>query len=843
MAGGEGVARPAAAVDAERVALTPLWLRGALQSGPSVLLGSMMLSALVALTTLLTALLLCIGLYAMLAEPALASVGASSLARPASGSADADADADTDRNADAADETAEEACTVTGHSAPRSSMYMGSPDDTAYLFQSDFDFSSWSGRLSRIAVAVAADGTPSIGEQLWEAGALLDAATTARNIQTLTDAQSGGQVPVSFEWGQLTAAQQALLDIDPASGTADGLGSQRVGFLRGARGLEQGQADDAPFRRRASILGDSNNSAPLLVGAPAMNGLGPGYQQFYERYRERRRVVYFGANDGMLHEFDAASGQELSAYIPAALIGSLPALSNPAYVHRPYVDGQLAAGEALLNGEWKTVLAAGMGGGARGVFALDVTDPDGSAHGPLWEFTERDDAAIGNIAGPVAIVKLWVSQTAGTPAYRYFALLGNGALDGDAAAGDGNGLAGSGSSAGSAGPANLANSASVDKGGTASKAAAPASASAASSSVQANRSATLFLLALDKQPSARWTLGANYYRLTIAASTSSVANGLGPLAPVRDRDGALLYAYAGDMHGNLWRFDFSARTATASANQPLWRAPVRPVFKASDADDAPQPITQQPKVVFAPGGGYLVLSGTGLSNGLGDAPGGGQQQSYYAVRDVLSEPPQTISGRQALAERTVEVADSNALTVSGAAFSYLGAAAKQGWYIDFPVGEDGPESSVDAGVLAGAKLLFNTATATGEACQGVRAPGAVRGYGLDSLTGLPFDDSGLARSGLVSGYLASPILTGPPIVLQTMSYVGARNATGRAQAIETFTIFNVPGNAGSDADSGGPSNGWAGNTRVLALPLPARRLGWREVANWQELHQAAARAQ
>ncbi|MFP5394494.1 MAG: PilC/PilY family type IV pilus protein, partial [Gammaproteobacteria bacterium] len=86
-------------------------------------------------------------------------------------------------------------------------------------------------------------------------------------------------------------------------------------------------------------LGDIVRSSPLIVGAPSASIGDQGYAEFYERMRQRRATVYVGANDGMLHAFDVATGRERFAYIPAALLPALPALTQPGYQHRAYVDG------------------------------------------------------------------------------------------------------------------------------------------------------------------------------------------------------------------------------------------------------------------------------------------------------------------------------------------------------------------------------------------------------------------------------------------------------------------------------------------------------------------------
>src|SRR5207253_6083374 len=68
------------------------------------------------------------------------------------------------------------------------------------------------------------------------------------------------------------------------------------------------------------------------------------------------------------------------------------------------------------------------GGGGQGVFALDVTDPATFGAGKvLWEFTDRDHPAMGNVLAPPQIVKFRVEPSTGTaPTYKYFAVVASG---------------------------------------------------------------------------------------------------------------------------------------------------------------------------------------------------------------------------------------------------------------------------------------------------------------------------------------------------------------------------------------------------------------------------------
>ena len=258
---------------------------------------------------------------------------------------------------------------------PKGEIVAGGASAADYIVQASYDRQQSSGNLRRYGVARGKDGEISIATvPAWDAAQVLPSPSTRKIYTSVYDSDGRGAM-VEFRWASLPQAQRALFDI-----AGDGAGEARVDFLRGDRSRETGNAGGI-FRRRSSALGDIVRSIPAIAGAPSASVQGAGYVNFHASARKRRAAVYVGANDGMLHAFDAASGVELFAYVPAALHSSLADLTTPGYVHRPYVDASAGRGEALVGGKWRTVLASGMGMGARGVFALDVTDPANFSEG------------------------------------------------------------------------------------------------------------------------------------------------------------------------------------------------------------------------------------------------------------------------------------------------------------------------------------------------------------------------------------------------------------------------------------------------------------------------------
>lgn len=180
------------------------------------------------------------------------------------------------------------------------------------------------------------------------------------------------------------------------------------GYLRSAHStlryslVEKRALDSAGRTLRNFVLGDMFHSSPRLMGSPSNSRYladpesFPGYEEFSARHEKRRRMLFVGANDGMLHAFDAGrwqgslsegefddgSGREIFGYVPREAVRGLRALSENREDHRWFVDGtpQIADVWIDVSGdgarEWRTILFGGMRRGGRTVFALDVTQPD-----------------------------------------------------------------------------------------------------------------------------------------------------------------------------------------------------------------------------------------------------------------------------------------------------------------------------------------------------------------------------------------------------------------------------------------------------------------------------------
>ena len=164
-------------------------------------------------------------------------------------------------------------------------------------------------------------------------------------------------------------------------------GANLLNYLRGDNSHEGDDIMD--FRRRNKhYIGDILHSDPQYVGVPNENYPDNLESKSYFNFihqTKRPNVIYVGANDGMLHAFNAADGQELFAYIPNLIFSNsvtagLHKLAEQEYGHMAYVDGTPTIADVFLQYKgvdaWRTYLVGSLSAGGKGLFVLDVTDPD-----------------------------------------------------------------------------------------------------------------------------------------------------------------------------------------------------------------------------------------------------------------------------------------------------------------------------------------------------------------------------------------------------------------------------------------------------------------------------------
>ena len=510
------------------------------------------------------------------------------------------------------------------------------------VFEVGFNSNNWSGDL--VAKLLNSNGT--VGAQVWSAdtqlGGLVAATSDTRKIFTYNDDTNAG---VAFSWNALSSRQQS--DLNAAAGDGQ---TETLPYLRG-----QTTDDGGLYRnRQGEHLGDIVRSTPAFVAAnPSAwpndqahnSGVFADYSSFVSTVRTP--AIYVGGNDGMLHGFNANTGDEMMAYIPNALFSSaagegLHALTEKDYKHRHYVDGSPTVVDARIGGgsgaaAWKTVLVGGLRGGGRSYFALDVTNPANFDESTptdtaLWEFSSDDDSDLGYTYGEASII----------PAEdgNWYAVFGNGHNSDDG-------------------------------------------------------KAVLFMVRLDH--TGAWA-ASDIHKISVD-STANTTNRNGLATPViidSDGNGKSDTVYAGDLKGGLYAFDITnpgsitkRKVFQTQSNQPITSTPV---------------VAQHPTETAAgTSPNTLILFGTGQLLVQSDMTTS-HTQSFYGVWDKGSATAATISN---LVEQTLSTQMSvRFLTQNNVGYS-ADSPATQGWYFNLGLGASG-ERMLFRPILRGNDIWFVT---------------------------------------------------------------------------------------------------------------------------------------
>ncbi|MFS0757607.1 PilC/PilY family type IV pilus protein [Noviherbaspirillum sp. 1P10PC] len=491
--------------------------------------------------------------------------------------------------------------------------------------------------------------------------------------------------------------------------TGGAAGEALVNFLRGDRSQE-----GIFFRKRLHVLGDIVSSEARYVQAPLFNYTDSNYNEFKTAMAARSGTAYVGANDGMLHAFDAATGQERWAYIPSMVLPNLYKLADKNYAtrHQYFVDNTpetgdicpLAPGATCTAAQWKTILIGGLNRGGKGYYALDITDP--ATPKLLWEFTAGGD--LGYSYGNPKITKLkngtWV------------VLLGAGYNNRD-------GL----------GRLYVLN---------------------------ANTGAPISAI-----ESISTGVGSPDSPSGIARIS---AHAISPMT-----NNTTVAAYGGDMFGNLWRFDINGDIGAAGYDAQLLAS-----FKDANGKAQPitvklleATISGKP-VIFAGTGRYL-----GTSDVADKSPQSFYAVMDRLNDRTYLNPRADGSGfvRQTLVDGTCPAGTSASVCSPTQAIRTISSnpvdwSTNNGWYIDFL--SSGERSVTDPSLGLGT-LLFTTVTpqsSSVSACGGTdTGPSSSFVYALDYMTGSSVD--GANRVGAMS--LGSGMVTRPVMIKQSNGTVRA----------------------------------------------------------------------
>lgn len=523
------------------------------------------------------------------------------------------------------------------------------------VYQATFDNQKWQGQV--VAYNLKTSGNDgNVNAVVWDAAQLMQ--RNSRELFSYNPAKASNR-GVVFDWDNLSNAQQEVLQ----AGQSASVGEKRVSWIKGA---DNDEGDSGPFRVRDKILGDIVHSNINFRGKFTNYGYkqlagpeGASYAAFLTQKRATTASLYVGANDGMLHAFNADSGRELFAYVPNEIFDKFANLSHIKYgckesdciPHEYSVDGKSTVADAYFDDAWHSVLVGTLGLGGKGLYALDVTDPSNfSASDVLWE------VSVNQSPDNAGVYEMNMGYSQPTPSVvkmkngKWAAIVGNGY----------------GSS---------------------------------------QQRAMLFIIDIET--------GHLIKSIDTKYGSSVLHNGLSSPTPV-DSDGDFITdtIYAGDLQGNLWAFDVS------SSNKDDWgvkygsSAAPKPLFRACEDVDCvqPQAITAPPQVGRNPNAGLMVYFGTGKyfdlsDNQLSGTPG---IDTVYGIQDKGA----VVSGRTKLVEQEIlaEIAVSSDLVSRVTSTNPVDYSSQKGWYMDLisPPNSKNGERVIAQPLLREGRLVFIT---------------------------------------------------------------------------------------------------------------------------------------
>ncbi|HPW30617.1 MAG TPA: PilC/PilY family type IV pilus protein, partial [Rhodoferax sp.] len=393
----------------------------------------------------------------------------------------------------------------------------------------------------------------------------VDGTTKAIDFKTLSILGANGLVAGSAGANKATLLNNAITQ-------------NQIDYLRGDTSLE-----GTSFRTREARLGDITNSTPVMV----KNFIDMGYQNLpagtpglssYSTYKvskglvtdggqRNEGVLFVGANDGMLHGFREGSastvgGTEIFAYVPRGVLGNLHLLSSTTYSHRYFVDGPLNEIDAFISAPSLTT------GGNVTRWTNMVLGNLGAGGRGVFALDTTD------LLGMSSKSVLW-DITHEQTGFANMGYVANEVQGGITASGDWVGIFGNGK-------------------------------------YGASGRAHLFIVNL--------STGALIKEIN---TDSAVGNGLAGVRLVRNGNGQIIGAYAGDYRGRMWRFDLSASASSA------WPSTAELLFSAVGPTGLEQPISAAPAVtVRTDRPGYMVVFGTGKLFDSGDQTNIDPQAAY-----------------------------------------------------------------------------------------------------------------------------------------------------------------------------------------------------------------------
>lgn len=440
-------------------------------------------------------------------------------------------------------------------------------------------------------------------------------------------------------------------------------GANIVNWLRGW----QKYADDKIFRAYTLtsftppgasgpipiVLGDIASSKPAYLREPRKSYTTAGYSTYKSDNATRPATVFTAANDGMLHAFNAANGDERFAFVPRITMKKLYNLVNTTYAtnHIFTTDGSPELGDVYYGGQWHTVLVAGLNGGGRGFYALDVTEADKGTIKPLWELCADSTVCAKNDPD--------IGLTFGNPQFgmwqgKWVVFLTSGynnvpGVDG-VATGSGKGV--------------------------------------------------LYIVEVET--------GAILKKISTGSGDTATPSGLAKITAISAdpaTDPVITYIYGGDNDGKLWRFDLTDTSGAVTVQQLADTGTAQPITARPDVTLCA--VRQTDGSVDAQ---RVVLFGTGRLLDVPDTTNT-DVQSLYLVKDTGSKVD--VRGTS-MVEQTLSATGTNVqtFTLTNNSVNLL---TQNGWYFDWKLAA-GERMNLDPKIVSGVANVVTNIPSSESSC-------------------------------------------------------------------------------------------------------------------------------
>ncbi|MFN5048322.1 pilus assembly protein [Roseateles sp.] len=236
--------------------------------------------------------------------------------------------------------------TGSGGAAATSTLSLQTSNDANWAFLPLYTTDSWTGDVKAYKLRGDTAELVSPNSPVWSAADRIASQTSRRilfkngsSLSEFTYANLPSTAKAHFEGACGSVQKLSQCPEITAGARAAMTGEAMVNYLRGdkSREMTATNVDARLFRSRAGPLGDIVGGAPVYVGKPPLS-YGETYKDFATDNSTRQAVLYVAANDGMLHALkvsdDNTGGQELWAYVPGAVMKDMYLLADTRYASK-----------------------------------------------------------------------------------------------------------------------------------------------------------------------------------------------------------------------------------------------------------------------------------------------------------------------------------------------------------------------------------------------------------------------------------------------------------------------------------------------------------------------------